>query len=91
MVSAWAADMQMLLGQRRVDGKSNEITAIPHLLDLLDVQGCTVTIDCLHFEPFSVGDIVVTQDSLIDNHIRRFLEELFIVLMKRNGDTLLNR
>ena len=54
-------------------------------------QGCTVTIDCLHFEPFSVGDIVVTQDSLIDNHIRRFLEELFIVLMKRNGDTLLNR
>ena len=47
MVSAWAADMQMLLGQRRVDGKSNEITAIPHLLDLLDVQGCTVTIDAM--------------------------------------------
>ena len=40
MVSAWAADMGLLLGQRKVDGKSNEITAIPQLLRLLDVQGC---------------------------------------------------
>lgn len=47
MVSAWAADMQVLLGQRKVDGKSNEITAIPQLLDMLDVQGCIVTIDAM--------------------------------------------
>ena len=47
MVSAWAADMGLLLGQRKVDGKSNEITAIPQLLRLLDVQGCIVTIDAM--------------------------------------------
>ena len=47
MVSAWAADMGLLLGQRKVEGKSNEITAIPQLLSLLDVQGCIVTIDAM--------------------------------------------
>ena len=47
MVSAWAADMQVLLGQRKVDGKSNEITALPQLLDMLDIQGCIVTIDAM--------------------------------------------
>ena len=47
MLSAWAADLGLLLGQRKVDGKSNEITAIPQLLQLLDVQGCIVTIDAM--------------------------------------------
>ena len=47
MLSAWAADMGVLLGQCKVDGKSNEITAIPKLLKLLDVQGCIVTIDAM--------------------------------------------
>ena len=47
MVSAWASDMGMLLGQRKVDGKSNEIKAIPQLLELLHIQGCIVTIDAM--------------------------------------------
>ena len=47
MVSAWAADMGLLLGQRKVDGKSNEITAIPELLRLLHLKGCIVTIDAI--------------------------------------------
>lgn len=47
MLSAWAADMGVLLGQCKVDGKSNEITAIPQLLKLLDLQGCIVTIDAM--------------------------------------------
>jgi predicted transposase YbfD/YdcC len=47
MVSAWAADMGLLLGQRKVDGKSNEITAIPELLGLLRLRGCIVTIDAM--------------------------------------------
>lgn len=47
MVSAWAADMGLLLGQRKVDGKSNEITAIPELLRLLHLSGCIVTIDAI--------------------------------------------
>ena len=47
LVSAWAADMGVLLGQRKVDGKSNEITAIPELLRLLQLKGCIVTIDAI--------------------------------------------
>jgi predicted transposase YbfD/YdcC len=47
MVSAWAADMELLLGQCKVDGKSNEITAIPELLRLLHLKGCIVTIDAI--------------------------------------------
>lgn len=47
MVSAWASGNGMVLGQRKVDDKSNEITAIPELLRLLDVSGCIVTIDAM--------------------------------------------
>jgi predicted transposase YbfD/YdcC len=47
MVSAWATENQLVLGQRKVDAKSNEITAIPQLLKLLDLQGCIVTIDAI--------------------------------------------
>lgn len=47
IVSAWAAANHLTLGQLKVDGKSNEITAIPQLLDVLDVEGTTVTIDAM--------------------------------------------
>jgi predicted transposase YbfD/YdcC len=47
MVSAWAAENELVLGQRKVDEKSNEITAIPELLKLLDISGCIVTIDAI--------------------------------------------
>lgn len=47
MVSAWANESGITLGQRKVDDKSNEITAIPELLDLLYVRGCIVTIDAM--------------------------------------------
>jgi predicted transposase YbfD/YdcC len=47
MVSAWAAENEIVLGQRKVDEKSNEITAIPELLKMLDVSGCIVTIDAM--------------------------------------------
>jgi|WetSurMetagenome_2_1015567.scaffolds.fasta_scaffold179516_1 predicted transposase YbfD/YdcC len=45
MVSAWAADNHLVLGQVAVDSKSNEITAIPELLQALSLKGCIVTID----------------------------------------------
>jgi predicted transposase YbfD/YdcC len=44
VVSAWATANGVVLGQRKVDAKSNEITAIPELLDLLALKGCVVTI-----------------------------------------------
>jgi predicted transposase YbfD/YdcC len=47
VVSAWAAQAQLTLGQVAVDKKSNEITAIPQLLDLLDLSGALVTIDAM--------------------------------------------
>jgi predicted transposase YbfD/YdcC len=45
LVSAWCETHRMVLGQVATDAKSNEITAIPTLLELLDVQGAVVTID----------------------------------------------
>jgi len=47
MVSAWASDNNLVLGQVRVNEKSNEITAIPRLLETLDVEGCIITIDAM--------------------------------------------
>lgn len=47
MVSAWAAENEIVLGQRKVDEKSNEITAIPELLKMLNLSGCIVTIDAM--------------------------------------------
>ena len=47
MVSAWATTNGLVLGQRKVDHKSNEITAIPELLKVLSLKGCIVTIDAI--------------------------------------------
>lgn len=47
IVSAWFSETGMVLGQVRTDEKSNEITAIPELLDILDITGCVVTIDAM--------------------------------------------
>jgi len=47
MVSAWATANRLVLGQRKVDEKSNEITAIPELLDVLNIKGCIITIDAM--------------------------------------------
>ncbi|MGY3962045.1 ISAs1-like element ISKpn31 family transposase, partial [Aeromonas popoffii] len=47
MVSAYAAANKLVLGQIKTDAKSNEITAIPDLLALLDIKGCLVSIDAM--------------------------------------------
>ncbi len=47
MVSAWAQQNNLVLGQVKVDGKSNEITAIPKLQSRLDIAGAVVTIDAM--------------------------------------------
>ena len=47
MVSAWATANHLVLGQLKVDDKSNEITAIPDLLQALDISGCIITTDAL--------------------------------------------
>jgi len=47
MISAWASSNQVVLGQLKTAEKSNEITAIPNLLKLLDISGCIITIDAM--------------------------------------------
>lgn len=47
IVSAWASENGLALGQVKVEDKSNEITAIPELLKVLDIHGCIVTIDAM--------------------------------------------
>ena len=47
VVSAWASEQGLVLGQRCVDGKSNEITAVPELLDQLALQNTIVTLDAM--------------------------------------------
>src|SRR5512139_3737918 len=47
MVSAWATAHRLVLSQVKVDDKSNEITAIPKLLQVLEIAGCIVTIDAI--------------------------------------------
>jgi len=58
MVSAWASENGVVLGQRKVDTKSNEITAIPALLELLALKGCIVTIDAMGCQRASAQKIV---------------------------------
>jgi predicted transposase YbfD/YdcC len=58
LVSAWATANGITLGQVAVDGKSNEITAIPPLLELLDLQDCVVTIDAAGCQKEIVESIV---------------------------------
>lgn len=48
LISAWAADQRLVLGQLAVEGKSNEITAVPKLLDMLSLKGTIVTVDALN-------------------------------------------
>ena len=47
MVSAWSDANNLVLGSYKVDDKSNEITAIPKLLEMLDLSGCIITIDAM--------------------------------------------
>ncbi len=58
----WACDARLTLGQVAVDTKSNEITAIPLLLELLDLKGCIVTIDA-HGLPEEIASAIRGRDA----------------------------
>jgi predicted transposase YbfD/YdcC len=83
LVSAWASESSLVLGQVETDEKSNEITAIPDLLNLLDVQGCLVTIDAMGCQT-NIATQIIAQggDYLLavkDNqkNLARDIEEIF--------------
>jgi len=75
MVSAWAAETRLVLGQLKTEEKSNEITAIPELLKMLALRGCIVTIDAMGCQREIVGDIV---DQGAD----------YVICLKGNQETL---
>lgn len=58
MVSAWASERGLLLGQVSTSEKSNEIKAIPRLLEMIDVQGAIVTIDAMGCQQSIAAQIV---------------------------------
>ena len=57
MVSAWASKAKAVFGQLAVDEKSNEITAVPALLELLDIKGCIITADAMSCQKEIVAKI----------------------------------
>ena len=65
MVSAWAAQNHLVLGQAKVGSKSNEITAIPNLLSRLDISGMTVTFDAMGCQKKVAKQIVEQKGSYV--------------------------
>lgn len=57
VVSAWASGLRLSLGEVAVDGKSNEITAVPKLLELLELTGAVVTLDAMHCQKDTLAAI----------------------------------
>ena len=77
MVSAWSSRLSLVLGQKKVDKKSNEITAIPQLLEAIDLKGCMIT-----------ADAISCQKSITETCIRQ--EADYLLAVKGNQKTLLN-
>jgi predicted transposase YbfD/YdcC len=88
LVSAWAGDSHVSLGQVAVDDKSNEITAIPRLLELLDLSGALVTIDAMGCQKEIAAEIVGGGGDYIlavkDNqpHLHRDIDDSFMAAME---------
>ncbi|WP_392384605.1 ISAs1 family transposase [Marinomonas primoryensis] len=75
MVNAWASDIGVSLGQYKVDNKSNEIKAIPKLLEQLTIKGCLVTMDAMGCQKKIVSTIVKQESD-------------YLVTVKSNQKTL---
>jgi predicted transposase YbfD/YdcC len=75
IVSAWAASNRLVLGQFATEEKSNEITAIPQLLEMLELKGCIVTIDAMG-----------TQTKIAEKIIDKGAD--YILSVKKNQETL---
>ena len=78
VVHAWATGLRICLGQVAVDGKSNEITAVPKLLEFLELQGAVVTLDAMHCQTETARSI---QDQGAD----------YVLTVKGNQPTLHQR
>lgn len=77
LVSAWATESGLTLGQVATDAKSNEITAIPALLELLALRGCTVTLDAVGCQTAIAAQVVAQGGD-------------YVLALKENHPTLLD-
>lgn len=77
IVSAWATTNRMVLGQVKVDSKSNEMTAIPELLKVLELSGCIVTIDAIGCQK-NIVKLIAKQ------------EADYVITLKKNQGNLYN-
>lgn len=75
LVEAWCSELNLCLGQVKTDTKSNEITAIPDLLDMLELSGSIVTIDAMGCQKTIASKIVEKEAD-------------YILALKRNHETL---
>ena len=85
MVSAWAQENRLVLGQIKVDEKSNEVTAIPELLRTLALAGCIVTIDAMGTQTKIASEIIAAKadyvlalkgnQSTLHEEVKTFLED----------------
>lgn len=90
MVSAWASEHRMVLGQRKVNDKSNEITAIPELLRVLDLNGAVVSIDAMGCQTEIAAQIVEQHGDYVlalkgnQGNLHEDVEQLFEYARKQN-------
>jgi len=90
MVSAWAESNHIVLGQRKVDEKSNEITAIPELLKALAISGCVVTIDAMGTQTHIAKTIIEAYADYVlsvkenQGHLYEDISVLFAVDQEQN-------
>ncbi len=75
IMSAWVGENRLCLGQKKVEDKSNEITAIPELIDILDLEGSTVSID-------AIGCQVEVAEKILD------AKADYLLALKKNQGTL---
>jgi len=86
LVSAWARENGLVLGQIKVDDKSNEITAVPELLRTLELKGCIVTLDAMGCQKKIAQQIVEAQadyllalkgnQETVHEEVRAFIDDL---------------
>jgi predicted transposase YbfD/YdcC len=88
-VSAWATDLRLSLGQVAVADKSNEITVVPKLLELLEIAGAVVTLDAMHCQTETAGAILAKQADYVLNV--KANQALLFERLHATFETLVNR
>jgi predicted transposase YbfD/YdcC len=97
IVTAFCTKNRLTLGQQAVNEKSNEITAIPTLLDLLDIDGCTITIDAIGCQQNIAKKIIerkadyVLQVKNNQQYLKDQIEDFFNSKIKRKKAETLNQ